>query len=121
MNRINRFYAIIAVFVILIITPSFTEQVLPTKLRVFVRNNLGNLEEGVSVSLFLTEEDYNNETNQVGETQVTDSKGRATFKELEPNTYYILARKGDLNNYGGGIMTGELKEGRMNKTTVVIN
>jgi len=109
-------------FAILITTASFAyEQFLPTKLRIFVRNDLGNLEEGAAVTLYPTEEDYNQSQNQVAETLLTDSKGRVTFKDVEPKVYYVHVEKGDLNNYGGGIKTDKLEEGKVNKTTIIIN
>lgn len=107
---------------LLTISASYTcEQFLPTKLRIFVRNDLGNLVEGAAVTLYSSEEDYNKSENPVAETQITDSKGRVTFKDVEPKVYFVHVEKGDLNNYGGGIKTDKLEEGKLNKTTIVIN
>jgi uncharacterized protein (DUF2141 family) len=96
-------------------------QILPTKLRIQVRNNLGNLTEGVEVTLYGSEEDYNKEINPVTQTQITDKKGRVTFEDLESKVYFVLAEKGELNNYGGGILTDTLRAGRVNKTTIIID
>lgn len=106
---------------ILIIGLSSFTQLIPTKLRVFVRNDLGNLVEGASVTLYPTKEDYQKETNPVKEARLTDKKGRVTFDDLEMKAYYLHVEKGDLNNNGGGVMTDTLQEKRWNKVTIVIN
>lgn len=95
-------------------------QLLPTNLRIIVLNSLGNAEEGVTVTIYGTEDNYVDETNPLQEPQITDNKGRVTFTKLEPKSYFILARKGDLDNNGEGAQTAELLEGRMNKVNIVI-
>jgi hypothetical protein len=95
-------------------------QLLPTNLRITVLNSLGNLEEGVTVTLYGNEDNYMKETDPVAEPQKTDSKGRVTFTKLEPKAYFIVARKGDLDNNGEGAETAPLQEGRMNKVNIVI-
>lgn len=99
---------------------SSSTQLLPTNLRIVVLNSLGNAEEGVSVILYGNEENYKDETNPVQEAQLTDSKGRVTFTKLEPKSYFIYAKKGDLDNNGEGVETAVLLEGKMNKVNVVI-
>jgi len=94
-------------------------QIIKTSMNVTVRNELGNTEEGATVTLFETEEDYKTEKNPVGE-QTTDAKGLARFKDLKPISYYVLVKKGDKNNFGGGEQTGKLEEKRINKVTIVI-
>ncbi|MBL6448358.1 carboxypeptidase regulatory-like domain-containing protein [Fulvivirga sp. 29W222] len=95
-------------------------ELLSTSLKITVRNELGNLEEGVSVQLFPTEEDYRNETNPVTEKQLTDSKGQVKFKDLASKVYFVNAVKGDKNNIGAGVQTDTLIEGKMNKVTIII-
>lgn len=95
-------------------------QLLNTSLKINVRNELGNIEEGVSVQLFGSEEDYRNETNPVTEVAYTDNKGNVKFKELESKVYFINAKKGDKNNIGAGVQTDVLVEGKLNKLTVII-
>lgn len=95
-------------------------QLLNTSLKINVRNELGNIEEGVSVQLYGTEEDYRNETNPVTEVAYTDSKGNVKFKELGSKIYFINAKKGDKNNIGAGVQTDVLVEGKLNKLTVII-
>ncbi len=95
-------------------------QLIATQLHVTIRNELGNTEEGASVKLFENEEDYRNETNQVGETQYTDKKGIAKFKNLKSISYYMLVEKGDKNNIGAGVATDKLIESRINKVNIII-
>ena len=97
-------------------TPS---QIFNTSLTVTVRDELGNLVEGASVKLFEKEEDYNKEINAV-EDATSDSKGVVKFKKLKPYAYFILCRKGDKDNTGGGERMGKLDDGKFNKITVVI-
>ncbi|MDN5199839.1 carboxypeptidase regulatory-like domain-containing protein [Fulvivirgaceae bacterium BMA10] len=96
------------------------QKFLPTSLRITIINELGNVEEGAKVILYKSKEDYNQEKNAIGEPQTTDKKGRVTFKKLEPVVYFVHAEKGDRNNYGAGVQTDTLQEGRINKVNIVI-
>ena len=60
----------------LLVTMSF--HVLPTSLRIEIRNNLGNIEENVKVQLFKTKEDYRNETNVALARILNLASGKAT-------------------------------------------
>ena len=95
-------------------------QVLNTSLRISVLNDLGNIEQNVTVTLFKSEEDYRDETNQVGVPLKTDKKGRVTFKKLKSAVYYIHAKKGDKTNVGRGVQTEKLEEGKINKLNIII-
>ena len=105
---------------VLILTAFTTVDLLPTSLKITVRNELGNIEEGAEVQLFATDEDYRNEENPVSEVLITNKKGEVKFKDLEPKVYYVMAKKGDKNNWGAGVQTDILEEGKMNKVTIVI-
>ena len=94
-------------------------QIFKTSLTVTVRDELGNTVDGASVRLFLKEEDYTKEVNPIEE-GTTDPKGVVRFKKLQPQVYFILGRKGDKDNAGGGEKTGKLEEGKFNKVTIVI-
>jgi len=94
-------------------------QIIKTQMHITVRNELGNTEDGVTVQLYEKEEDYKAETNMVAE-GTTDEKGIAKFKELKAISYFVLAKKGDKNNFGGGEQTGQLEAKRINKVTSVI-
>ena len=114
---------VIALLTVLLIGASSFEsvenQLLPTKLRVTVIDGLGNFVEDASVSIYETEEDYRASKNPVASIK-TDNKGRVTFKDLKTISYFIDARKGDMNNDGEGVKTAALSEGRINKVNTVI-
>jgi hypothetical protein len=94
-------------------------QIIKTTLTLTVRDELGNTVEAASVKIFEKEADYTAEKGPAAE-GVTDKKGVVKFKNLKGIAYYILARKGDKDNAGGGEKTGVLEEKKINKTTVVI-
>lgn len=94
---------------------------LPTSLRIEVRNELGNLEEGVSVTIYRSKADYDKEVNPVQPTALTDKKGRVTFKDIPARVYHVNAIKGDMDNYGAGVATNKLEEGKLNKVTIIIS
>lgn len=94
-------------------------QIIKTSMNVTIRDELGNTVDGATVTLYETEEDYKAEKNSVGE-QTTDDKGLARFKDLKAISYFVLAKKGDKNNFGGGEQTGKLEAKRINKVTIVI-
>jgi hypothetical protein len=104
---------------ILLLATSLQAQIIKTQMHVTIRNDLGNTEAGVTVQLFETEDDYKNEKNAIAE-GVTDEKGVAKFKELKAISYFVIAKKGEKNNFGGGEQTGKLEEKRINKVTIVI-
>jgi len=105
---------------LLILTSSFTAQIVFTDLKVTVRNELGNLESGAKVSLYIKKEDYEKSVNPVV-TQTTDEKGNVFFKKLSPISYYLSAVKGDRDNSDAGERTDTLKLNRINKVTVIIS
>lgn len=97
----------------------FSFQIIKTSLNVTVRDELGNTVPGATIQLFEKEEDYTKEENVVAE-GVTDAKGFFRFKELKPQAYFIIVRKDDKDNSGGGEQTGKLEEKKINKVTIVI-
>jgi uncharacterized protein (DUF2141 family) len=94
-------------------------QIFNTSLAVTVRDELGNTQDSVKVRLFLKEDDFTKEVNSVAEA-ATDKKGVCHFKKLKPQSYFILARKGDKDNTGGGEKVGKLENGKFNKVTIII-
>ena len=94
-------------------------QIIKTSLTVTVRDELGNTVEGASVTLFENETDYKTEKN-ASASGVTDAKGAVKFKNQKAISYFIIARKGDKDNAGGGEQTGKLEEKKINKVTLVI-
>lgn len=96
-------------------------QIFSTKLRITVLDNLGNVVPDAEVTLYANKADYNKEVNPVKPTVKTDKKGRVTIKGLEPLTYYVIVRKGDMTNQGGGEVIGELEAKKLNKANVIIS
>ncbi len=94
-------------------------QLIKTSLNVTVRDEVGNTVQGATIQLFEKEEDYKTEKNAVME-GVTDDKGFLKLRELKPISYFIIVRKDDQDNSGGGERTGKLEEKRINKVTVII-
>lgn len=120
----NKFKAsLLAITVIAFTFFHFTqknEQFLKTNLRITIQDDLGNVQEGATVTLYENEEDYRSGENQVAEPQVTDSKGRVTFKDLEDKIYFVNATKGEMNNNMLGVQTAKLEAGKLNKVAIVI-
>ena len=94
-------------------------QIIKTTLNLTVRDEVGNTVEGATVQLFETEEDYNAEKNIAAEGN-TDAKGILKLKDLKAMSYFVIVRKDDKDNSGGGERTGKLEEKRINKVTIVI-
>jgi hypothetical protein len=93
---------------------------LRTDIRINVRNELGNLEQDVKVSLYKTKENYEKSEGAVF-TGMTDVKGNVTFDGVEPIAYYVSAEKGDRNNVGAGEKTETLQADKLNKMTIIIS
>ena len=119
MKKYTQTTLIIAVFFLFSFTLT-SDQLLPTSLRITVLNELGNTETEVMVTLYGNNEDYKKEENAVMEGKMTDKRGRVIFKGLAPKVYFVNAEKGDKNNYGAGVQTDTLQEGRVNKVNIII-
>jgi hypothetical protein len=113
----KRSLSILFVFCFLLVGTGF--QLIKTTLNLTVRDEVGNTVEGATVQLFETEEDYNAEKNAVAE-GTTDAKGILKLKDLKAMSYFVIVRKDDKDNSGGGERTGKLEEKRINKVTIVI-
>ena len=94
-------------------------QLIKTTLNLTVRDELGNTVEGAAVKLFETEEDYTAEKNVAAE-GVTDAKGVLKLKDLKAIPYFVMVKKDDKDNVGGGEQTGKLEAKKINKVTIVI-
>jgi ABC-type Na+ efflux pump permease subunit len=94
-------------------------QIVKTTLHVTVRDELGNTVEGATVKLFEQEDDYLKEQNIAAE-GVTDKKGVLKLKDLKAIPYYVIVRKDDKDNAGGGEQTGKLEGNRINKVNIII-
>jgi hypothetical protein len=98
---------------------SIPEQILNTSLTITVRDEVGNTVTGAEVKLFRSEQDYLKEQNVVME-GTSDAKGLVKLKKMEAISYYVIVRKDDKDNAGGGEIIGKLEEGKFNKVTIVI-
>lgn len=96
-----------------------TPQLINTSLTITVRDELGNTVPGASIKLFESEENYNAEKNATAE-GITDAKGVFKFKKIKIASYFVLVKKDDKDNTGGGEKIGKLEEGKFNKVTIVI-
>ena len=94
-------------------------QIIKTSLTLTVRDEIGNTVQDANVKLFEKEDDYVAEKNWVTE-GTTDEKGVVKFKNLKAIPYFVLAKKDDKDNAGGGEQTGKLEEKKFNKATIVI-
>ncbi len=94
-------------------------QIFNTSLTITVRDEVGNLVPGAEVKLYKTEADYQKEENSVME-ETSDAKGLVKLKKMEAISYYVIVRKGDKDNSGGGEIIAKLDEGKFNKVTIVI-
>lgn len=99
---------------------SFTSQMIPTSLKISVRNELGTLEGGVTVTLYATKEDYDKSVNAVAAGK-TDAKGNIFFQDLKQVNFYVSAEKGDKNNFGAGEKIENLAVNKVNKVTLIIS
>lgn len=95
-------------------------QFFKTNLRIVIQDDLGNTQEGATVTLYGSNDDYRESKNPVAESQITDSKGRVTFKDLEPKVYHVYAEKGKMNNNNLGVKTDTLVAKKLNKVAIVI-
>ena len=110
---------LVAVFAALLLC-SFTVQMIPTSLKITVRNELGALESDVNVTLYANKEDYEKSSNPVA-TGKTDSKGNVFFQYLTALNFYISAEKGNRNNFGAGEKIDNLEANKVNKVTIIIS
>jgi hypothetical protein len=110
-------YTILIAIGLMVVCSAF--QIIKTSLGVTVRDEVGNIVVGATVQLFEKEEDYTAEKNVAAE-GLTDDKGYIRFKELKNISYFVIVRKDDKDNSGGGERTGKLEEKKINKVTIVI-
>jgi hypothetical protein len=113
----KRFSTLYFALTFLILASSF--QIIKTSLSVTVRDDVGNTVANATVQLFEKEEDYKHEQNIAAE-GITDDKGYLKLKELKAISYFVIVRKDDMDNAGGGERTGKLEEKRVNKVTIII-
>ena len=111
---------ICSLFVILFLLGSFTMQLVPTSLKLTVRNGLGSVEKDVVVTLYANKDDYDKSVNPVAGGK-TDAKGQIYFQDLKALNFYVSAEKGDKNNFGAGEKIENLSVNKVNKATLIIS
>jgi uncharacterized protein (DUF2141 family) len=112
---------VVSAFMFFQFTPkSEDSQLFKTNLRITIQDDLGNIQEGATVTLYGNKDDYRKSENPVMDSQVTDDKGRVTFKDLEAKIYHVFAEKGDMNNNNLGVQTDTLEAKKLNKVAIVI-
>lgn len=104
---------------VIVILSASAFQLIKTSLNITVRDEVGNTVKGARVQLFEKEDDYTKEVNVAAE-GLTDDKGYLKLKDLKSIAYYVIVRKDDKDNSGGGEKTGKLEAKKMNKVTIVI-
>jgi hypothetical protein len=92
----------------------------PTRLQLTVRDELGNAVAGSAVKLYASETDWENETNQVGSTQISDASGNVTFSDLSNIKYYWLAEKDCKNNVNGSNTTANTLTANITNTVRIV-
>ncbi|MBX2916635.1 MAG: hypothetical protein KF856_15305 [Cyclobacteriaceae bacterium] len=115
----KKIFLLSAVVVLALVFSDAQAQLFNTSLTITVRDETGNTVEGAEVKLFKSEQDYLKEQNVVLE-GISDSKGLVKLKKMQALSYYVIVRKDDKDNSGGGEIIGKLEEGKFNKVTIVI-
>ena len=106
-------------FLVVFVNVVSSFQLIKTTLHITVRDELGNIVEGAKVQLFEKEEDYTAEKNVAAE-GLTDKYGIVKLKDLKAISYYVIVRKDDKDNAGGGEKTAVLEAKRINKVNIII-
>lgn len=91
-----------------------------TKAKITVVDDKEQIVTGATVTIFKTKENYNKEIKPVA-TAKTSEKGTVQFKNLQEKVYYILVRKGDLNNNNGNVKTDTLDSAGKNRYLIMID
>ena len=95
-------------------------QVIMTSLRVTVLDRLGNPVSGAAVALYANLADYERTENPAAGPELSDEKGRVTFKDLHTQAYYVEVIKEDMTNYGGANLTEVLEKNKLNRVNIII-
>ena len=105
-------------FVFLFFALTAASPVLKTSLHVTVRDEAGNIVEGANIKLYSNRENWEKETDHFAE-GTTDVKGIYKFQDVAQLNVFLLIKKDDKDNTGGGEQT-TLEKSKINKITVVI-
>lgn len=92
----------------------------PTSLEITVKNNLGSIVSGASAKLYASKTDWQNGTNQIGVTQISDASGKVKFEDLSDIIYYWHIEKDCQNNINGAVTTTSKLTSNVNNTLDII-
>lgn len=115
----KRILVLASIFILCSAFVSSSSQLIKTQLFVTVVDEIGNVQPGAKVTLYKTQEDYENGANGIGPKKA-NHKGKVRFLGLKKTSYYILAKKGKKDNTLGGEKVKDLNEGKMNRVNIVI-
>jgi hypothetical protein len=90
-----------------------------TVLKMTVTDNLGNPVSGATVTLYLSQSSFLNQTNAIT-SNTTGTNGIAIFSGLSPVVYYWRVIKGCQTNFNGAITSSALTANITNNTIVVL-
>ncbi|NLR91050.1 Ig-like domain-containing protein [Flammeovirga agarivorans] len=89
-------------------------------LQVTVLDAKGNVVQGAEVTLYANEDDAWDEENGIPGKSKSNQNGRVKFtKGLKEQTYYIIAKKGNLVSEDG-LKSSKLQKNKLNKVNVII-
>ncbi len=112
-------YKIMFGFCLTIIGCNSDDSVQGTDLAVSVVDADGNVLSGISVTIYLTRDDWEEGINSV-DFGTTNTNGMITFRSLEPQSYFIEALSGDLSNWDGTVETSVLVANNINELKLTI-
>ena len=104
----NVFLALTTLF-LLASFDSPVHQLISTKLKVTVLDEVGNVQEGATVTLYKNQDDYNNSENPAYPPIKTNAKGVAQFKKIEAIKYFIHVEKGKKRQFWSRHRDGSAK------------
>lgn len=91
-----------------------------TNLTLTIIDESGNEVSGAAVKLFASQTDWQNESNQVGDTKFTESNGVVSFTSLQSIQYFWFAEKDCRNNLYGNNTNGSSLESNTETTSTVV-
>ena len=90
------------------------------KMRITVIDENNAVVSGANVLVYASHEDYENEENLVVSGE-TNAKGFVQFKNLKEQKYYVLIKKGSLNNHHTHNETDVLRMKGKNRFEIMIH
>jgi hypothetical protein len=90
------------------------------KMRITVVDENNSVVSGAQVQVFATFKNYEDESNPVA-TGETNAKGFVQFKGLKEQKYYVLIKKGSMNNHSSSNETDVLHLKGKNRFEIMID